>query len=200
MDATISELDDLLAHCDWNGLVLDDLERFISVSEAIPSALVALDLGLAATLSTSLDLIGWLKTLPDDNDFMSALEMAMGRSEMECPVELWDAGDGANTGGHFSGGGLGRVSEQKLSWLRNVRSYLHPVIYHNHDFFMSAADLMTKLDLLPPLPSTLVDDLQKCARLALPFAELLSGDSESSAPNRLLQLQLPKAQVNSSNG
>ena len=40
-----------------------------------------------------------------------------------------------------------------------------------------------------------MEDLQKCARLALPFAELLSGDNESSAPNRLLQLQLPQAEA-----
>ena len=136
IDMSVSELEGLLAGCDWAGLALKDIKRFTGISEAIPPALVALDLGLATALSASLDLIGWLKTLPDDTDFMSALEMAMGRSEMECPAELWDDGSGA--GGHGSSAGLGRVSEQKLSWLRNVRSYLHPVIYHNHDLFMSA--------------------------------------------------------------
>ena len=143
IDASVSELEGLLTGYDWAGLTLKDTQRFTGTSEAIPPVLVALDLGLATALSASLDLIGWLKTLPDDTDFMSALEMAMGRSEMECPAELWDDGSGAS--GHGSGAGLGRVSEQKLSWLRNVRSYLHPVIYHNHDLFMSARSVARKI-------------------------------------------------------
>jgi hypothetical protein len=38
---------------------------------------------------------------------------------MECPVELWDEQPGRP----------GRVDEQKLSMVRNIRAYLHEHLY-----------------------------------------------------------------------
>ena len=46
------------------------------------------------------ELFDWLRTIPSDGDFQAAVEMAMGRSELETPPELWVAeGEGADEPG-----------------------------------------------------------------------------------------------------
>lgn len=69
------------------------------------------------------DLLSWLQTMTSDADFQAAVEMAMGRSELETPPELWVAGDTEVT--------VGRPDEEKLSMITNIRMAFHAILYRD---------------------------------------------------------------------
>ena len=75
-------------------------------------------------------LIEWLRSLPNDLDYTSSVEIAMGKSEMECPDELWITVPGKP----------GRPDERKLSMLSSLRSYLHPFLYSDSSLDDTPAD------------------------------------------------------------
>ena len=68
------------------------------------------------TLQDADSLLGWLRLTPNDNDFTSSIELALGRSEMECPDELWSREQRS-------------VDESILSKLSGVRAFLHDHLY-----------------------------------------------------------------------
>ena len=53
--------------------------------------LVEIDDALIRALIEAESLIDWLRGTPGDTDFSSSVEIGMGRSEMECPDELWNS-------------------------------------------------------------------------------------------------------------
>ncbi len=77
--------------------------------------------------SEASELFVWLKGMASDADFQAAQEMALGRSELEVPPELWVVG-GDGIGGEGSGG---RADEEKLSMLAAVRTRFHKLLYRD---------------------------------------------------------------------
>lgn len=194
-------------------LQLKDVPSFLPTAKAMDPRLVRLDAPLLRAIDECGELLVWLRSQPSDKDFQSSLEIAMvrtplapshlvvscvsgaelvwglsgclqGKSEMECPIELWDEQPGR----------AGRVDEQKLSMLRNVRSYLHEFLYRPVDLFLSFAAFLDTMAgyRYGPDASQITENLRVCFTLRHPLEELLGSTAETAAPNRLIQLQQPK--------
>lgn len=158
---------------------LHELPEFVTVASTIHRSLPAMNAQLVSLITESLDLIDWLRTeFMDDRDFTSAIEIAVGRSEMECPVELWEDG---------------RVAEEKLSQLASVRSFLHPLAFRLEDTFESIDELLKCVSAIElyRTDATIVSMIEETNALLIPLTELLSDQSDSSALNRLVQMMLP---------
>ena len=136
---------------------------------------------LFETIIDSWDLLIWLRELSDDTNFTSSIEEAMGKSEMECPVELWQEQKGKP----------GRVDEQKLSMLSTVRGYLHDLIYRVEDKLDDITQLIKILKELRPTDNNVIYSLKTTNEYRLPLMELLNDNSDNAAPDRLLQLLQP---------
>ena len=163
----------------WEDQKMSDYPKFAQACEIIHPSLLQLHPALFQKILESLDLFEWLRTQPDDQDFQRGIEMAMGRSEMECPSELWLE----------EGGQSGRVNEQILSMLQSVRSYLHSFIYREKLIYGTADEFVTKfLAHLMTLKMDLLDKMDTCNEYRLPLIELLSGGTDSAAPDRLLRM------------
>ena len=153
------------------------------VAATVDPSLPAMNVDLVSIVTgETLDLIDWLRSeFANDRDFTSAIEIAVGRTEMECPAELWEEGD------------PGRVAEEKLSQLATVRSFLHPLAYRLHDTFGSVGDLLAcvaSID-LERTDEKIMSMIQDTNALLIPLTELLSDQSDTSASNRLVQMMLP---------
>jgi hypothetical protein len=108
---------------DFDTLLLSQLPTLVAHSDLIPRFLPRVNLELAMVVfHDSLDLLEWLRTsCDDDREFASAVEIAMGKDEIQTPVELWDP--------------TGRVDEQKLSMLASCRTFLYPLAFRSDDKF-----------------------------------------------------------------
>ena len=139
-------------------------------------------------------LIEWLQALRSDIDFTSSVEIAMGKSEMECPDELWVNGQ------------PGRPDEEKLSMLSNTRAYLHSFLYYekeyeeknenesynqdDEDMEENYFDYLKRLQSLGAIDQQILEGIRVCGEHADPLMELVGNDGES-APDRLVQMFLP---------
>ena len=85
----------------------------IELTQGIDARLLLVDSSILDAISSGFELLNWLRTIPNDTDFTASLEMALGRSEMQCPPELWIDGED---------GRPGHPNEEMLSMLSSVRS------------------------------------------------------------------------------
>ena len=171
-------LKELFEKEDFNKQTMKDLPRYTMYSNQLDPCLVRLSPELFETIYYCIEVLNWLRESPDDNNFTSSIEEAMGRTEMECPPELWITGK------------PGRVDEEKLSMLRTVRSYLHDLIFRP-DNFNHTKYLFDILRELRPTDQNIISSLKTANEYRLPLMELLNDNNENSAPDRLLQLLLP---------
>ena len=184
----VRSLSSALENYNWEKQNLSHYKRFATDCEAIHPSLLHLHPALFEKIYESPDLLGWLRTLANDQDFTRGIEMAMGRSEMECPPELW-LSEGDNPGS-------GRVNEQILSMLQSVRSYLHSYIYRESLVFPTADSFIDDfLAHLLKFEKTILSQLDTCNLLIEPLKVLLGGDSEKAAPDRLLLMLQPASKA-----
>jgi hypothetical protein len=183
--SNISTLRTLLDQHPFVDQCLDGYTKFSVASEAIHPALLNVNKNLFEKILESRDLLVWLRTLQDDQDFTRGIEMAMGRSEMECPAELW-----VEEEGH-----AGRVNEGILSMLQSVRTYLYRLIYRKNDLFMNCNQFILEfLAYQQKYEPKILSHLDVCNEYRLALIELLSGGDETAAPDRLLRLLQPTSE------
>jgi hypothetical protein len=128
--------------------------------------------------SESVDLFRWLRDIRNDADFTSSVEMAMGKGEMDCPVELWQEEPGKP----------GRPDEEKLSMVTSVRSYLHGIIYRPDEKFVSYEQIIGVLNgLRESDPAPLITSISVCNEYSAPLMEILISEGDNS-PEKLSQL------------
>ena len=162
-------------------LKLKDYARYHEAVQAIDPCFTRLNAELFEIIPKTQELLDWLRTIPSDNEFTSNIEFSMGKTEMECPSDLWEAEPGKP----------GRVSEEKLSMLSTVRRYLHDLIYRTE---LQADDLFAFLPILRDLRATddnIIRSLLVSNQYRIPLMELLDDNRGQSAPDRLLSLLLP---------
>lgn len=161
--------------------IIKEQPRFIPDSAKIDPCFVRLNADLFEGIVKCMGVLDWLRELPDDNNFTSSIEEAMGKSEMECPVELWQEEEGKP----------GRVDEQKLAMLGTVRGYLHDLIFRPSDRLDNLQKLISILSELRATDENIIKSLYTANEYRIPLRELLDDKSENGAPDRLLQLLLP---------
>lgn len=188
VEQVIQEFKGLFDACKlpWPQLTLTHLRTLSPCARRVHATLFRLTPSLARCLAQCLDLFAWLRSVgEDDTSFTNAVEMAMGVSEMECPAALWESGGES---------GIGRVSETKLSSLKNVRSYFHKLIFRPVDFFYDLDELSECLRAVLDTPpyAGVEGDMQLCAAHQMAFARLLGAgeQADSAAPNSVLTFQL----------
>ena len=157
---------------DW---CLANLHLLTNYSLKISYVLVHLDTEFLQLLTQSTELIDWLRENPDDESFRSNIEIALGKNEIETPIELWKDG---------------RVDELILSQLGNVRSYLHDIIFRKSEYASSIDELIlifnNKLFYRCDEIIHLIKSLKTCNKYRIPLVELLNGDN--SYTNKLIQM------------
>eukprot|EP01052_Picozoa_sp_SAG31_P009052 SAG31_NODE_468_length_15250_cov_5.304138_6_plen_1372_part_00 len=183
VDALFNVLEriDLLTS-DFESLTLADAPALFELANQVHWCLPSLDVEIVRLVcEESRDLLDWLRSLRDDSEFSSSIEMAMGKTEMECPVELWEDGKADRPG---------RVNENKLSQLVAMRTFLHPLLYRDEEYFFSWKALTEVLEAvkLDRVDQRMAQNIRSSNSLLVPFTELLSDDSENAAVNRLMQL------------
>lgn len=169
---------------DWNTQTLNDSVEYEKISQCIPSVLFTVNPQFYIDIKNSNHLIDWLKTMPDDNiEFSNIIEMAIGKSEMECPFELWKTVPGKP----------GCPDEEKLSMLNTVRSFLHSYIYRTKDF-ADFSDILDRFLLkLGKYDETILNALQVCNQYLQQLRQLLS--DEYTGTLSLMYLQNPTFQT-----
>jgi hypothetical protein len=74
----------------WDDVELGGLADYTADAEAVDPRMMALNVPLLEAMIGAPELLAWLRTLTSDRDFVSSIEIAMGKSEMECPPEVRD--------------------------------------------------------------------------------------------------------------
>ena len=180
----VSSLCEALEENPWDMQSLAHYDKFAAHCEAIHPCLLQLHPAFFEKIAESTEILDWLRTLPDDQDFTRGIEMAMGRSEMECPPELWLKEEGQP----------GRVNEQILSMVQSNRSYLHKFIFRESQKFASADDFVNNfLAHLLKFDKSILVQMDRCNQYRQPLMDLLSGGTENSAPGRLLRMLHPSS-------
>ena len=170
----------------WEDQTLTDYSKFSEHCEGLHPSLLIVHPSLFEKMLECMDLLDWLRSLPDDQDFTRGIELAMGRSEMECPPELWVEEKGQ----------AGRVNEQILSMLQSVRRYLHPFIYREEIRYETAERMVEDfLANLTVFEETILKALHTSNEHRLALMELLGSDAGSSAPDRLLRMLQPSSKA-----
>jgi hypothetical protein len=171
-------MNELLSPLNWDSIQMLDLTKYTKYSSQFHPCLLKLDPVLIELVSNSLDIFRWLREMRNDADFTSGIEMAMSKSEMECPPELWKE----------EAGKLGRPDEEKLSMISSVRSYLYGIIYRTVEKFDSYEEVITVLSNLRESDSRqLITSLNTCNEFSFPLKELLNSGSDDT-PEQLTQL------------
>ena len=167
-----------LVNAQWATATFADAGAFAAEADIVDERLVSVDPSLILTLQDADSLLGWLRLTPNDNDFTSSIELALGRSEMECPDELWSREQRS-------------VDESILSKLSGVRAFLHDHLYAGGDAELypnlsAALEVVGRWDWAAA--PTIAKSVRECSDVRLALQELLAGDSDSAAPGRLMQL------------
>ena len=186
MQSCVKSLRQIARDNKWEDQTLADYKKFATHCEGIHPSLLIVHSSLFEKMLECMDLLDWLRSLPDDQDFTRGIELAMGRSEMECPPELWVEEEGQ----------AGRVNEQILSMLQSVRRYLHSFIYREELRFETAEGMVEGfLAHLTVFEESVLKALHVCNEHRLALMELLGSDSASSAPDRLLRMLQPSSKA-----
>jgi hypothetical protein len=180
--AALDSLSDLLRERPLAEWCAGDVDEVLwPVAERIAPSLVSTTPALMEALAECGELVRWLAQFADEDEFSNIIEMCMGKSEMECPSELWKQEPGRP----------GRPDEEVLSQLSSVRAFLHPLLYGaGVPHFADLPALAAALQRLRPCEQSLLDSLQLCAQLCTALSNLLSDDF-SAADFRLAQLAEP---------
>ena len=201
----------------WDAATLDTLEVFGAPASVIDARLLLFEDSLFEAVQASAALVRWYRATPDEQNFTTSVEMAMGRSQMECPDALWNHAQRC-------------VDEGKLSMLSSVRAYLHAHLYghgeqderlaairsdpkgeggegaegaangrvaaasaeappspHEHYSYSALLDVFSSLDWRKA--SGIVSALRACGPLVGAFIGLMGNDADAAAPHRLAALQ-----------
>ncbi|CAK9021977.1 unnamed protein product [Durusdinium trenchii] len=162
----------------WESTPLKDSVEMTKLSQKIDPRLLMHSQELMTSIFQSFDLLQWLRKMPEDADYLVRVEIALGRSEMEVPTELWLSNEG-------------RVDESKLSALTAVRTTLHELIYRPAKRFASLDALLLSLSSLENSSEIagLVHALNFANSMYAPLSELLGGKDAALA--RMLQMLKP---------
>ena len=168
---------------DFDTLTITDMERLEKLFDGLDDRLITMSSKLLQSVKTQTDFLNWLCEHSEDSNFTSAVEMSMGKPEMECPPELWVS----------EASGTGHPDETKLSQLTSVRTVLHKLLYGSTSLIRDS--LYEIIECLGDMPTDKAEataqSLNELSPLQLALAELLSADGEASSLNRLLNLQQP---------
>ncbi|CAE7559110.1 unnamed protein product [Symbiodinium sp. CCMP2592] len=88
----------------WETTALKNHGAIGALTAQIDARLLIHPEAMMTSMLTSFEMLQWLRKMPDDSDYLVRIEVALNRSEMEVPAELWLAEEG-------------RVDESKLSAL-----------------------------------------------------------------------------------
>ncbi|CAE7216649.1 unnamed protein product, partial [Symbiodinium sp. CCMP2456] len=162
----------------WETTALKNHGPIGALTAQIDARLLIHPEALMTSMLNSFEMLQWLRKMPDDSDYLVRIEVALNRSEMEVPMELWLAAEG-------------RVDESKLSALTAVRTTLHDLIYRAKSGFSTLDALLESLSSLEHSTelSGLVEALDFAFSLLGPLSELLGGKDAALA--RMLQMLKP---------
>jgi hypothetical protein len=121
----------------------------------------------------------WLQTMSSDVDFSTSLDMAINRTEMDCPPELWDSV-------------ACRPSERKLAQLNHVRSQLYDFVYRTGALFSGILALVATLPAAPAERIVISAHLGSCLELQQPFMDIMA-DQCTNQTDTLLRLLQPQS-------
>ena len=72
----------------WDAATLATLHGFSSLASKVDARLLVFEDRLFSAIQESHELMRWYRITPDEQNFTTSVEMAMGRSQMECPDAL----------------------------------------------------------------------------------------------------------------
>lgn len=172
---TAQALADVVARAPPRKAPMGSVRALAVLAERVPALLCSVSHRILNAVVEHEPLLAWLRTFSSDHDFRAALEMALGKTQTECPFELWVDG---------------RVDESLLSTLADIRRLLHPYLYRREERFGSVQDALVPLARLGTPPSNLEARLARLSALLQPLSDLIDpvGDPSTS---QLMQLLIP---------
>ena len=200
---TAAELTSVLA-AHWDGATLATLQQFAQLAERVDARLLSFEVELFEAVQACGELVRWYRVTPDEQNFTTSVEMAMGRSQMECPDALWNHTQRC-------------VDEGKLSMLSSARAFLHEHLFgsgeddprlasirprvgeddpektspeaapHEQYTYATIVDVFSRLDWRKA--ASVAHALRVCGPLVAAFIGLMGSDADAAAPHRLAALQ-----------
>ena len=184
----------------WDAATLETLGDFDKLANTIDPRLLLFEDELFSVTQGSNALVQWYRLTPDEQNFTTSVEMAMGRSQMECPDALWNHAQRC-------------VDEGKLSMLSSARAYLHEHLFgsgegdvrlesitaaldedapskpppHERYTYATLLDVFSRLDWRKA--KEVVTALRACGPLVGSFIGLMGNDADAAAPHRLAAMQ-----------
>ena len=166
---------------DWSERSMESLTKNIHAARVVDIRLSTVPADHLQLVQEFEPLLRWLRvTFFTDSDFKASIEMALGKSETECPFELWVDG---------------RVDEQTLSQLAATRRRLYAYISRDEELSSSVEkvlDFAEKLD---------IEDVEHMRGILTHLSSLLQPLSELVDPigdattGQLLKLLSPACQA-----
>ena len=164
----------------WEEMTMNEVLKYTNLAAPLDEAILSVSLPLLSALASNEKLNIFLRSVVSDNAFSSALEVALGLSEMECPTEIWDSTSN-------------RVNEKYMSMLRNIRSYLYdyfyeyPIKLHTFDSFIFIfGGLNTSMK-----PEIIAQNISECGVVRQALMDIVNFTSEGASSNRLMKIYEP---------
>ncbi|EGD81489.1 hypothetical protein PTSG_02206 [Salpingoeca rosetta] len=164
---------------DWRQQPISTVAFILPTSSRVDRRYMAVSQDVLRQLKQHGDLLHWLRSFHNDQEFKASIEMAMGKTENECPFELWVNG---------------RVDEEVLSMLGAVRRHFYPFLYRQHDQLSHPRALLEPLVALRTPPANLDSTLTRLSGLLDPLVSLVDAVGDAGT-TQLLQLMQPKTQA-----
>ena len=161
----------------WSQLSMTDVLSCSYLASTLDNSIFNISLSLLSALSNNEKLNIFLRSVVNDNAFSSALEIALGLTEMECPSEIWDTTSN-------------RVDEKYISMLRNIRSYLHVYFYEypvKLQSFDSFVFIFGSLN-VSMKPDVIAQNIIDCGEVRQALMEVINFTSEGASTNRLMKI------------
>jgi hypothetical protein len=175
----LEALQDIKTRAPPSSATISEITHLASLASQVPPEALEAEPELADLVLRHDALLSWLRTFSSDHDFRAAVEMALGKSQTECPFELW-----VND----------RVDEKTLSLLSDVRRLLHPYIHRPIHRAATLKEALAPLARIGNMPPSLSERLEKLSSLAQPLADLIDPVGDPSV-SQLMQLLLPARQA-----
>lgn len=167
---------DVSKHGPWKEQTYANAAAYWNHSKTLDVRLLGISFQLLLCIQEHVELINWLRSISDDENFTSSLDIARSLQEMNAPIELWDSK-------------VGRINEKFLSMISNVRDYLYAYLYtteHRVPTFEMFAAIFSAMDMKTSF--LIMENIRTCDEVRTALAKVIGVKTNLSGSSRLVKL------------
>jgi hypothetical protein len=153
----------------WNNQEVSLLEQCWTDAGRLDAKLLRIPHSIFAALIENAKLLQWLRSVQDDELFVSSIEIARSLQEMGAPRELWNRA--AN-----------RIDDKYFAMISNVRSYLYSYLYNSGEIMSSFDEFLTIFsELNPDKTQQIIENMAVCSSVCTALQQIIGIKSKTGA-------------------